>query len=148
MRNRRNYNRNHFFCLRFVFTIFYTASFQVPPEKNHPYLKSQFPPKIPIWPKSLLHKRSEKWVSPPSPPSPRRGGGIQTMPSSWDTVNIRGPWPDWPHPFLTNANPKKFLSTCKKSVYSISLILWPDWPHLFLTMFTSKIFNHLLICVN
>ena len=29
-------------CLRFVFTIFYTGSFQVPPEKNYPYPKSQF----------------------------------------------------------------------------------------------------------
>ena len=36
---------NHFFCLRFVFTIFYTGNFQVPPEKNHPHLKCQFPPK-------------------------------------------------------------------------------------------------------
>ena len=32
----------------FVFTIFYTGSFQVPPEKNHPHLKYQFPPKISI----------------------------------------------------------------------------------------------------
>ena len=31
-----------FFCLRFVFTIFYTGSFQVPPEKRSP------PPKVPI----------------------------------------------------------------------------------------------------
>ena len=30
-----------FFCLRSEFTIFYTESFQVPPEKNHP------PPKVP-----------------------------------------------------------------------------------------------------
>ena len=29
-----------FFCLRSEFTIFYTESFQVPPEKNHP------PPKV------------------------------------------------------------------------------------------------------
>ena len=26
--------------------------------------------------------------------------------------------------------------------------LQPEWPHPFLTMFTPKIFNHLLICVN
>ena len=26
--------------------------------------KYQFPPKISIWPKSLLYKRSEKWLSP------------------------------------------------------------------------------------
>ena len=62
-----------FFCLRFVFTIFYTGSFQVPPKKNHPHLKCQFPPKIPIWPKSLLYKHSQKWLSPPSP----RGVGCQ-----------------------------------------------------------------------
>ena len=31
--------------MRFVFTIFYTGNFQVPPEKNHPHLKCQFPPK-------------------------------------------------------------------------------------------------------
>ena len=54
-----------FFCLRYVFTIFYTGSFQVPPKKNYPHLKCQFPPKIPICPKSLLHKRSEKWLSLP-----------------------------------------------------------------------------------
>ena len=35
-----------FFCLRFKFTIFYTGSFQVPPEKYHPHLESQSPPKI------------------------------------------------------------------------------------------------------
>ena len=28
-----------FFYLRFAFTIFYTGSFQVPPEKNHPHQK-------------------------------------------------------------------------------------------------------------
>ena len=66
MINCRNYNRNHFFCLRFVFTIFYTEVSEVIPEKNHPHLKSQFPPKIPIWAKSLLYKRSGKWLSPPS----------------------------------------------------------------------------------
>ena len=66
-----------FFCLRYVFTIFYTGSFQVPPKKNHPHLKCQFPPKIPIWPKSLLYERSEKWLSPPSPSSPRRGEGCE-----------------------------------------------------------------------
>ena len=37
-----------FFCLRSVFTIFYTGSFQVSTEKNQPQLKIQFPPKIPI----------------------------------------------------------------------------------------------------
>ena len=50
-------------CLRwFVFAIVYTGSFQVQPEKNHPHLKCQFPPRILIWPKSLLYKHSEKWL--------------------------------------------------------------------------------------
>ena len=75
-----------FFCLRFVFTIFYTGSFQVPPKKNHPHLKCQFPPKIPIWPKSLLYEHSGNWLSPPCPPPPPHhpsngggGRGVQTM---------------------------------------------------------------------
>ena len=63
--------------------IFYTGSFQVPPKKKSPHLKCQFPPKIPIWPKSLLYERSEKWLS---PPSAREVGGanydpvIKTLP--------------------------------------------------------------------
>ena len=36
VRNCRNYSQYHFFCLRFVFTIFFTRSFQVPPEKKSP----------------------------------------------------------------------------------------------------------------
>ena len=48
VRHCRNYNQKHHFCLRFVVSSFYTGSFQVPPEKNHPQLKCQFPPKIPI----------------------------------------------------------------------------------------------------
>ena len=36
-------------------------------EKNHSHLKCQFPPKIPIWPKFLLYKRYEKWLSPHHP---------------------------------------------------------------------------------
>ena len=39
VRNCINHHRYHFFCLRVVFTIFYTGSFQVPPEKNNPHLK-------------------------------------------------------------------------------------------------------------
>ena len=41
-------SESFFFCLRFVFTIFYRRSFQVLPKKNYPHLKCQFPPKIPI----------------------------------------------------------------------------------------------------
>ena len=56
------HNKNHVFCLRFIITIFYTGSFQVPPIKNHPH---QFPPKISVLPKSLLYKPSEKQVNRP-----------------------------------------------------------------------------------
>ena len=44
------------FGLRFVFTIFYIGSFQVPPEKNYSHLKCQFPSKILSWPKCVLKK--------------------------------------------------------------------------------------------
>ena len=59
------HNKNHVFCLRFIITIFYTGSFQVPPVKNHPHLKYQFPPKISVLPKSLLYKPSEKQLNRP-----------------------------------------------------------------------------------
>ena len=35
------------FPLRFVFIIFYTGCFHVPPKKNYPHLKFQLPPKFP-----------------------------------------------------------------------------------------------------
>ena len=63
-----------FFYLRFVFTI-YTGSFQVPPKKYHPHLKCQFLLKIPISPKSLLYKPSEKWLRPPPSLTKGRGEG-------------------------------------------------------------------------
>ena len=64
VRNCRNYNWNHLFCLRFIFTIFNTGNFQVPPEKNYPQLKCQFPTLI--WPKSPKS---------PHPPWPKEGSG-------------------------------------------------------------------------
>ena len=50
----------------------------------------------------------------------------------------------------------KFVSACKKSVYSICWVLrysqfrvqWPDWQQPFFTMLTQKIFDQLLIFVN
>ena len=51
-----------FFWLRFVFTIFYTGSFQVPPDKITPP-KVPTPTQILIWPMSIQYKRSEKWLS-------------------------------------------------------------------------------------
>ena len=70
-----------FFCLRLVFTVFYTGSFQAPPEKNYHYLKCQFPTTIPIWPNSLLNKRSEKRISFPHHQGESGGGrgGLRTM---------------------------------------------------------------------
>ena len=37
-----------------------------PTEKNHTHPNCQFPPKMPIWSKSLPYKPSEKWLSLPS----------------------------------------------------------------------------------
>ena len=57
-----NKNRNadyQIFVRVGIFTIFYTGSFQILPEKSPP-LKCQFPPKI--------YKRSEKWPNPTTSP--------------------------------------------------------------------------------
>ena len=67
-----------FLCLRYVFTIFYTGSFQVSTKKNYPHLTCQFPPKIPIWCKSLLYKCSEKMAQPPPHPH-HHPQGVRTM---------------------------------------------------------------------
>ena len=50
-------------------------------KKHHPHLQCQFPPKIPIWPKSLLYERSEKWLSHhhPPPATHHPGGRVWTM---------------------------------------------------------------------
>ena len=58
-----------FFLLEICIHYFSYWEFSSPTWKksNHPHLKCQFPPKIPIWPKSLLYQRSEKWLSPCSP---------------------------------------------------------------------------------
>ena len=74
MRNCRNYNKNHFFlfeiCIHYcLYREFSSLTFF----KYHPHLKCQFPPKIPIWSKSLLYKWSEKWLSLP-PPHYQKGG--------------------------------------------------------------------------
>ena len=83
VRNRRNYNRSLFFCfcLRFVFTIFYTGSFQVPPKKNHAHLQCQFLPKIPICQLRLSYMNVMKnGPAPPPTPSPiTQGRGVRTM---------------------------------------------------------------------
>ena len=73
--------------------------FSSPIWKNRPHLKCQFPPKILIWPKSLLYKCSKKWLSPyPLPPTPLhhhhhhhhhypRGGG-----ANYVNIQILGRW--------------------------------------------------------
>ena len=67
-----------FYCLRYVITIFYTGSFQIPPKKDHPHLKCQFPPKIPVWTKPLLYERSEKITQlPPLPSITQRARGCK-----------------------------------------------------------------------
>ena len=54
---------------------------------------------------------------------------------SWDTVNFRVLWPDWPHTFLTTPTSKvfdqlmwiEFVSTCKISNYFINLFWRHGW---------------------
>ena len=80
-----------FFCFCFawdLYLLFFIQGVFMFHLKKSPHLKCQLPPKIQIWPISIQYKRSEKWLSPPSPPpnthSPitqggRGGGGVQTM---------------------------------------------------------------------
>ena len=76
MKDCRNYNRNHFFFAWDLYSLFFIQGvFKSHLKKNHPHLKCQFPPKIPIWTKSLLYKCSEKWLSPFPPPPPITQGG-------------------------------------------------------------------------
>ena len=66
-------------------------SFQVPPGKNHPYLKCQFPSKIPIWPESFLYKYSEKCFNAPLPITQGVANydGVTCLPIKvWSTNNI------------------------------------------------------------
>ena len=70
MRNCRNYKWNYFFLLEICIHYFLYREFSSPTWKKSP------PPKVPIlWPKSLLYKCSEKWLS----PSPSSRGEIWTM---------------------------------------------------------------------
>ena len=82
----------NFFCLRFVFTIFYIGSFRVPSKKNHSHLKCQFPPQIQVWPKSLIHKRSENGSTLPHPHiTPGEGGWgceLWLLPFNYMNLNL------------------------------------------------------------
>ena len=69
LRNCRNYNQDNFFPWD-LYSIFLYRELSSPSWENHPHLKCQFPSKIRIWPKSILYKHSEKWLS-PLPPSLR-----------------------------------------------------------------------------
>ena len=75
------------FCLRFMFPIFYTGSFQVPPE-------------IPIWSKLLLHK-PEKC---PPPPPHRRGCELCNCKDhrrrKWRSINCKVLWFSSKHSLL------------------------------------------------
>ena len=69
-----------FFCLRFIFTILdICREFSSSTWKNYPIPKCQFPPKIPIWPKSTLHKAFWKCLNSPL----HHPGEMQTMKSLW-----------------------------------------------------------------
>ena len=81
-----------FFYRRCIFAIFYTRSFQDLPEKSHPHLQCQFPPKNLIWLLSLLYKRSEKWVNLLSPSPHHPGGVIQTMTYITDKELLKCKW--------------------------------------------------------
>ena len=60
-----------FFCFCFawdLYLLFFIQGVFMFHLKKSPHLKCQLPPKIQIWPISIQYKRSEKWLSPPSPP--------------------------------------------------------------------------------
>ena len=113
----------HFFAWNFYSLFFYTGSFQVPPEKNHSHLKCQFSPKIQIWSKWLLYKRSEKWLSsrPPPPPTPRSpklrwGGGGGISKNIFFTEHLWATASDFSF--------SRFLSRCKMSQKRIDDLKW------------------------
>ena len=98
-----------FFCLRYVFTIFYTGSFQVPPKKNHP------PPKVPIPTHNTnLTKVAPIWTfwrmaQPPNHPW-GEGGGVRTMDSQHPIKKTQQnfwflPLEDFPHPLTLFGKP-------------------------------------------
>ena len=67
------------FLLEICIYYFLYREFSSPIWKKSPPPKVPVPtPKIPIWPKSLPYKRSEKWLS-PSPLITQGGGGVRTM---------------------------------------------------------------------
>ena len=56
MRNYTNYNLNQFFFLWVSYSVFFIQG-------NLPYLKCEFPPKIPVWLMTLLCQPSEKLLT-------------------------------------------------------------------------------------
>ena len=76
VRNCRNYNQTQFlFQIRIHIYIFTQGVFKSHLKKNHPHLKCQFLPNIPIWHKALLY-RPKKLLNPlpPLPHHPRGEG--------------------------------------------------------------------------
>ena len=67
-----------FFVWDLYSLFFKQGAFKSHLKKNKSHLKCQFPPKIPIWPMSLLYKLHEKWLTPISP-WVGVSGSVQTM---------------------------------------------------------------------
>ena len=109
MRNCWNYSRNHFFfCLRYVFTIFYTGSFQAPPKKNHPHLKCQFPPKISI-DLSPSYTNFLKDDSAPPPHHPGAWGAHYVSPVTAPEMKISRKWKNsWRYYHFTHVHQKSW----------------------------------------
>ena len=73
----KNYNQNLFFLLEIRIHYFLNREFSSPIRKTHPHLKCQFLPKIRIWSKSLLYKRSGKGLNPSPHHHITHGGGCE-----------------------------------------------------------------------
>ena len=88
--------RIFFFAWDLYALFFIQGVFKSHLKKNHPHLKCQFPPKIPIWPKSLLYKCFGKWLSPPPPllpPSPKWGCELcLTITLKWSQYHDKKLW--------------------------------------------------------
>ena len=71
-----------------LFFIYSGRSFQVP-SVNHPQLKCQFPPKIPVWPKSLLCKHPQICMAQPPTPPPWHMGSANYANLLFLTDNVK-----------------------------------------------------------
>ena len=138
MRNCRNYSRNHFFfCLRYVFTIFYTGSFQAPPKKNHHHLKCQFPPKIPI-DLSPSYMNFLKDDSAPPPHHPGGWGAHYVSPVTAPEMKISRKWKNsWRYHHFTHVHQKSWS-------HVILLLRYGTWRRDIIVIFYFGLFFALL----